>query len=136
LPLWLLPDFGFADQSIRLYVAQVMAISVVLTWLYNASGGRLLLTGIAQAAVTDGQFLRSQRGFLAASAFLLVVPIAMANQIVFGVEAEIRLHFVVALGFALLALAVFDFATPKWITWMGLPGGEHAVRHLPVAGCQ
>ncbi len=51
LPLWLLPDFGFADQSIPLYVAQVMAISVVLAWLYNATGGSLLLTGIAHAAV-------------------------------------------------------------------------------------
>jgi len=28
-----------------------MAISVVLTWLYNATGGRLILTGIAHAAV-------------------------------------------------------------------------------------
>ena len=27
-----------ADQSIPLYIAQVMAISVVLTWLYNATG--------------------------------------------------------------------------------------------------
>ena len=28
-----------------------MAISVVLTWLYNATGGSLLLTGIAHAAI-------------------------------------------------------------------------------------
>ena len=51
LPLWLLPDFGFADQSIPLYVVQVMAFSVVLAWLYNATGGSLLLTGIAHAAI-------------------------------------------------------------------------------------
>ncbi len=51
LPLWLLPDFGFADQSVPLYVAQVVGISVVLAWLYNASGGSLLVTGIAHAAV-------------------------------------------------------------------------------------
>ena len=51
LPLWLLPDFGFADQSIPLYVAQVTAISVVLAWLYNATGGSLLLTGLGHAAV-------------------------------------------------------------------------------------
>jgi membrane protease YdiL (CAAX protease family) len=51
LPLWLLPDFGFADQSIPLYMAQVMAISVVLAWLYNATGGSVLLTGLAHAAV-------------------------------------------------------------------------------------
>jgi membrane protease YdiL (CAAX protease family) len=51
LPLWLLPDFGFADQSIPLYVAQLVAISVVLAWLYNVTGGSLLLTGIAHAAM-------------------------------------------------------------------------------------
>src|SRR5947209_15237494 len=51
LPLWLLPDFGFADQSIPLYVVQVVGISVVLAWLYNATGCSLLLTGIAHAAL-------------------------------------------------------------------------------------
>jgi membrane protease YdiL (CAAX protease family) len=51
LPLWLLPDFGFADQSLPLYVVQVTAISVVLAWIYNATGGSLLLTGLAHAAV-------------------------------------------------------------------------------------
>ncbi len=54
LPLWLLPDFGFADQSIPLYIAQVMGISVLLAWLYNVTGGSLLLTGIAHAAVNGG----------------------------------------------------------------------------------
>lgn len=51
LPLWLLPEFGFAEQSVLLYVVQVTAISIVLTWLYNATGGSLLLTGLAHAAV-------------------------------------------------------------------------------------
>jgi uncharacterized protein len=53
LPLWLLPDFGFADQSIPLYVVQVVAFSVVLAWLYNATGGSLLLTGVAHAAINS-----------------------------------------------------------------------------------
>ncbi len=51
LPLWLLPDFGFADQSVPLYIVQVTAISIVLAWIYNATGGSLLLTGLAHAAV-------------------------------------------------------------------------------------
>jgi membrane protease YdiL (CAAX protease family) len=51
LPLWLLPDFGFADQSVPLYIVQVTAISVVLAWLYNATGGSLLLTGLAHASI-------------------------------------------------------------------------------------
>jgi uncharacterized protein len=51
LPLWLLPDFGFGSQSVPLYIVQVTAISVVLAWIYNATGGSLLLTGLAHAAV-------------------------------------------------------------------------------------
>jgi membrane protease YdiL (CAAX protease family) len=51
LPLWLLPGFGFAEQSVAVYVVQVTAISVLLAWLYNATGGSLLLTGLAHAAI-------------------------------------------------------------------------------------
>jgi len=54
---------------------------------------------------------------LAASAFLLVVPLVVLNSIVFGIDAEVTVHFVAAIGFALLALAVFDFRTPTWLTW-------------------
>jgi len=61
--------------------------------------------------------MRSRRGLLAASAFLLLVPVALLNQILLGVDAETTVHFVAALGFALLAVAVFDFQTPRWATW-------------------
>src|SRR5215216_4292213 len=75
--------------------------------------------------------MRSLRGFLAACAFLLLVPLALANQIVFGVDAEITLHFVAVVGFALLALSVFEFSTPRWITWMGcLAATTQAVIYL------
>jgi hypothetical protein len=61
--------------------------------------------------------MRSLRGLLAAVAFLLVVPVALLNQVLLGIDAETSVHFVAALGFALLAVAVFDFQTPKWTTW-------------------
>src|SRR4051794_12495308 len=51
LPLWLLPDFGFGSQSVPLYMVQLTAIFVVLAWIYSATGGSLLLTGLAHAAV-------------------------------------------------------------------------------------
>jgi membrane protease YdiL (CAAX protease family) len=57
LPLWLLPDFGFAQQSVPLYVAQVTAISVLLAWLYKGSGGSVLLTGLAHAAINGWPML-------------------------------------------------------------------------------
>jgi uncharacterized protein len=50
LPLWLVRDFGFASQSVPLYVVQIAALSVVLAWLYNATRGSVLVTGIAHAA--------------------------------------------------------------------------------------
>ncbi len=61
--------------------------------------------------------MRSLRGLLAAAAFLLVVPLAALMSMLFDVEAEITVHFVAAVGFALLALSVFDFQTPGWLTW-------------------
>jgi hypothetical protein len=61
--------------------------------------------------------MRSLRGLLAAIAFLLVVPLVVVNSALFAIEAEITVHFVAAVGFLLLALAAFDFRTPKWIMW-------------------
>jgi CAAX protease family protein len=57
LPLWLLPDFGFAQQSVPLYFVQVTAISVLLAWIYNGTGGSVLLTGLAHAAVNGWPLL-------------------------------------------------------------------------------
>jgi hypothetical protein len=61
--------------------------------------------------------MRSIRGLLAAIAFLLVVPLVVVNSALFAIEADITVHFVAAVGFLLLALAAFDFRTPKWIMW-------------------
>jgi hypothetical protein len=75
--------------------------------------------------------MRSKTGLLAATAFLLVVPLALANQLVFGVDAEVTVHFVAAVGFALLTMAVFDFRTPRWMTWMaGAAASLSAVTYL------
>jgi hypothetical protein len=63
--------------------------------------------------------MRSPRGFLAAIAFLLAIPIALPFQIIFGNGAETIIHLVCGVGFALSSLAVFDFKLPRWITWIG-----------------
>jgi len=63
--------------------------------------------------------MRSPRGFFAALVLLLALPIALLGQVVFGIEFEITFHFLLALGSGLLALAVFDFRLPRWITWLG-----------------
>jgi hypothetical protein len=63
--------------------------------------------------------MRSPRGFFAALVLLFGIPIALLGQVVFGIDAEMTLHFVLALTAGLVALAVFDFKLPRWITWLG-----------------
>jgi hypothetical protein len=63
--------------------------------------------------------MRSPRGFFAALVLLFGIPIALLGQVVFGIDVEITLHFVFALTTGLIALAVFDFKLPRWISWLG-----------------
>jgi hypothetical protein len=63
--------------------------------------------------------MRSPRGFFAALVLLFAIPIALLSQVVFGIEFEIPFHFLIAIGSGLIALAVFDFKLPRWITWLG-----------------
>ena len=63
--------------------------------------------------------MRSPRGFFAALVLLFAIPIALLGQVVFGIEFEITFHFLLALSAGLVALAVFDFKLPSWITWLG-----------------
>jgi hypothetical protein len=63
--------------------------------------------------------MRSPRGFFAALVLLFGIPIALLGQVVFDIDVEITLHFVFALTAGLVALAVFDFKLPRWITWLG-----------------
>jgi hypothetical protein len=63
--------------------------------------------------------MRSPRGFWAAIAFLAALPVALLCQVVFGIDAEMVLHLVCALGFMLVAFSAFDFRTPRWVRWLG-----------------
>jgi len=63
--------------------------------------------------------MRSPRGFAAAVVFLAALPIAALYQGVGGGGAEVVVHLALALGAALMALAVFDFRTARWIAWTG-----------------
>jgi hypothetical protein len=63
--------------------------------------------------------MRSPRGFAAAVVFLSALPMAALFQAIAGGDPEIVVHVALALGAALMALAVFDFRTPRWIAWTG-----------------
>lgn len=87
--------------------------------------------------------MRSTRGFLSSITFLLLLPVAVAYQALFENGVEIVIHIVLAVGSALLSLAVFDFKPARWMMWtasvstgllaiifllqatsLGLPGNE------------
>jgi hypothetical protein len=75
--------------------------------------------------------MKSQRGLIGAILFLSVIPLAVFGQAVFGIDAELIVHFVCALGFALVALAVFDFKISALINRAGcLAAGALAVIFL------
>jgi len=48
---------------------------------------------------------------------LLALPLTIAVDLVFPGRAEIVIHALLAIGTLAIALSVFDFATPKWLTW-------------------
>jgi hypothetical protein len=59
--------------------------------------------------------MKSRRAFFAAIIFLSAIPAAVLCGMIFGIEAELVIHFACAAGFALISLAVFDFKIPEWI---------------------
>jgi hypothetical protein len=62
--------------------------------------------------------MRSVHGFWASVVFLVTLPVALACQAVFAIDAELVVHF----GFAaaLMVLTPLDFDTPRWLKWLGL----------------
>ena len=63
--------------------------------------------------------MRSPRGFAAAVVFLTAVPLSALYQMVTAGNPAIVIHVALAVGAALMALAVFDFRTARWIAWTG-----------------
>jgi len=75
--------------------------------------------------------VRSPRGVAGAAAFLLALPLAALCQAVAGGGGATVIHLALALGAGLMACAVFDFRTARWIAWMGgLAAGGLAVTFL------
>jgi membrane protease YdiL (CAAX protease family) len=80
--IWHLPAFLFAipgyTGSFIAYVVLVIGISVIMTWLYNNTGGSVLLAmllhGGLNAAPSRGLALIGQSSFSGVSPFLLLIP--------------------------------------------------------------
>jgi uncharacterized protein len=50
LPLWFMPDLLFEELNYPLYATQVVASCVIYTWLYNSTGGSVLLAMLLHAS--------------------------------------------------------------------------------------
>lgn len=69
------------------------------------------------------QQMRSRRGFLGSLVLLLMLPLAVLYQLLFTSGSDTFVHWVLASGSTLMALAVFDFhQTPSWTQWLGALG--------------
>jgi uncharacterized protein len=51
LPIWLIPEAGFNSLPFPVFTAFTIALSILFTWLYNGSGGSVLLLALAHAAI-------------------------------------------------------------------------------------
>jgi hypothetical protein len=63
--------------------------------------------------------MRSPRGFAAAVSFLAALPLSALYQAITGGNHAIVIHLALAVGAGLMAFAVFDFRTARWIAWTG-----------------
>jgi uncharacterized protein len=54
-PLWFIPDLFFAELSYPVYAAQIIGMTVVYTWLFNSTGGSVLLAMILHASTNTFQ---------------------------------------------------------------------------------
>jgi uncharacterized protein len=56
-PLWLIRDSGFASISLLAFAALGLGGSVIYTWLYNSTGGNVLLPMLLHGALNAGLML-------------------------------------------------------------------------------
>lgn len=50
-PIWFIPDAGFGNLPFPIFMLFTMALSVLFAWLYNGTGGSVLLPALAHAAI-------------------------------------------------------------------------------------
>jgi membrane protease YdiL (CAAX protease family) len=51
LPIWFIPGMGFEGLPFPYYALLVTGLSVLAGWLYNSTGGSLLIVGLLHAAI-------------------------------------------------------------------------------------
>lgn len=99
LPLYVIPGGYYAGRPFHLFAPLVLAVSVLMTWLYNSADGSVPVAMLFHA------------GFNSAS---VLIPVSMA-----GLETDVvrRWHMGARLAvFGLLALALVAYYGPKTLS--------------------
>lgn len=63
--------------------------------------------------------MKSVSGLFASICFLTLIPVALAVELLFGGGAEASVHYSLAAGSGLLAIAAFGFETPRYLAFAG-----------------
>jgi membrane protease YdiL (CAAX protease family) len=119
LPMFVLPNGMYAGMSFAVYVPMVLAFSVVLTWLYNGSGGSVPAAILFHAGINS------------ASALIPVSASRLAELSSRGWHMQHRL-----VVFGLLAVALVLYYGPKTLSARGkkTPEGERVDSAGPTSG--
>jgi uncharacterized protein len=99
LPLWLIPGMGFDGLPFPFYALLVTALAILAGWLYNSTGGSLLLAGLLHAAVNS-----------------YPAPWGAALQTLPESLWGLNIQIPVAIAFAICALVVVLFTDPRTLT--------------------
>lgn len=83
-PLWFIPDLFYADLNFPLYALQILAMSVVYTWIYNATGGSVLLPVILHASTNVASFYLAPTVVPQLTLTLLWIAVAAAITLRYG----------------------------------------------------
>jgi hypothetical protein len=84
------------------------------------TGGVGTTPSVAARQETSGaSVIRSPRGFLGSIVLVSALPIAVLTQVLLGSGSSLAMHLALTVGCTLVALAAFDFETPRWVAWMG-----------------
>jgi uncharacterized protein len=87
LPIWFIPEAGFSNLPFPVFAIFTVAMSILFTWLYNGSGGSVLLPALAHAAIN-------------------ATPLPWNTAVFLLPEAERGLHLQIPVTAVLVVLAV------------------------------
>lgn len=99
VPLWFIPGLGFESLPFPFYGLLAMGLSILFTWLYNSTGGSLLIVALFHAAINA-----------------YAAPWGMALQTLPETARGSNIQIAVAVSVAAFAIVVTLLTNPRTLT--------------------